>query len=423
MNHPKVKRSFAERLTMWITITLLIVMFVITCVISILVKRGMTVEAEKRYQEAVERTNESIGRLLSNVEVGVINNVHDIEETLHEPEGLKIVQKELLERNPDIYGCGVAFVADYYAHKGRLYEPYMKRGENGQMVFKEIGDDSHNYLNEDWFAKPLETGKPYWSQPYYDDAGAEAVVCSYLYPIKNSEGKKVGVIGVDLRLDVLSDMLEKLDDEMDDRHLLWNGYQDIPDKYRTYSFIIGRDGTYITHRDSNRILKSNFYEDALKTLDKGDDDIVTNQKQGKSGHKQMVFEGVECVAYYAPLRSTGWSMVIMVPSKSLYGPGNLLVAILALLTLLTLVGIYLLYHRGIAQMTQPLSHFAFSATEIAKGNFNVPLPAIKTEDEIGMLHDSFEHMQQSLRQYVEDLKVTTASKAAIEHELQLADVA
>ena len=64
---------------MWITITLLIVMFVITCVISILVKRGMTVEAEKRYQEAVERTNESIGRLLSNVEVGVINNVHDID--------------------------------------------------------------------------------------------------------------------------------------------------------------------------------------------------------------------------------------------------------------------------------------------------------------------------------------------------------
>ena len=420
MRYPRVKHSFAGRLTAWITITLLVVMLLITGVVSFLVKRGMTVEAEKRYQEAVGRMNERIGRLLSNVEVGVVNNVHDIEETLHEPEGLKIVQEELLERNPDIYGCGVAFVADYYAHKGRLYEPYMKRGENGQMVFKEIGDDSHNYLNEDWFAKPLETGKPYWSQPYYDDAGAEAVVCSYLYPIKNSEGKKVGVIGVDLRLDVLSDMLEKLDDEMDDRHLLWNGYQDIPDKYRTYSFIIGRDGTYITHRDSNRILKSNFYEDALKTLDKGDDDIVTNQKQGKSGHKQMVFEGVECVAYYAPLRSTGWSMVIMVPSKSLYGPGNLLVAILALLTLLTLVGIYLLYHRGIAQMTQPLSHFAFSATEIAKGNFNVPLPAIKTEDEIGMLHDSFEHMQQSLRQYVEDLKVTTASKAAIEHELQLA---
>ena len=98
--------------------------------------------------------------------------------------------------------------------------------------------------------------------------------------------------------------------------------------------------------DCAQMVSYDTYEDALKTLDKGDDDIVTNQKQGKSGHKQMVFEGVECVAYYAPLRSTGWSMVIMVPSKSLYGPGNLLVAILALLTLLTMVGIYLLYHRG-----------------------------------------------------------------------------
>ena len=93
MRYPRVKHSFAGRLTAWITITLLVVMLLITGVVSFLVKRGMTVEAEKRYQEAVGRMNERIGRLLSNVEVGVVNNVHDIEETLHEPEGLRSYRK------------------------------------------------------------------------------------------------------------------------------------------------------------------------------------------------------------------------------------------------------------------------------------------------------------------------------------------
>ena len=88
MKHPSVKKSFANRLTMWITVTLLLVMVVITLIVSAVVKKAMTDEAERRYQEAVERTNESISRLLSNVEVAAINNVHDIEETSHEPAGL-----------------------------------------------------------------------------------------------------------------------------------------------------------------------------------------------------------------------------------------------------------------------------------------------------------------------------------------------
>ena len=420
MRYPRVKHSFAGRLTAWITITLLVVMLLITGVVSFLVKRGMTVEAEKRYQEAVGRMNERIGRLLSNVEVGVVNNVHDIEETLHEPEGLKIVQEEMLERNPDIYGCGVAFIPDYYADKGRLYEPYMKRGENGQMIFKEIGDEDHNYLKMDWFAKPMETGEPYWSQPYFDAEGAEAVVCSYLYPIKNIKGKKVGVIGIDLRLDVLSDMLEELDDEMDDRHTLRSGLHDTLDLNLTHSFIIGRDGTYITHQNPNNILKENFYDEAKKTSDKADDQIVASLKQGKRGHEQMVVNGVETMVYYAPLRSTGWSMMIVVPTASLYGPGNLLVKIVAIFMLFTVVGINIMCHRDITRLTRPLSHFAISAKEVAKGNFKASLPPITSKDEIGMLHDSFVHMQQSLTQYVEELKLTTASKAAIEHELELA---
>jgi sigma-B regulation protein RsbU (phosphoserine phosphatase) len=57
---------------------------------------------------------------------------------------------------------------------------------------------------------------------------------------------------------------------------------------------------------------------------------------------------------------------------------------------------------------------------VAKGNFNAPLPTIKHNDEIKLLRDSFMGMQQSLTDYIGELKETTASKAAIENELKVA---
>ncbi len=415
----RTNHSFAHRLTIWITVSLLTVMILITAVLSFLVKKGMTEEADKRYQEAVERTNESISRLLSNVETAVVNNIRDIEEVLYKPDEIQIVFEEILLRNPDVFGCGIGFKPDYYPQKGRWFEPYMKQGEHGEMVYEQIGGEHHNYLEMEWFRKPMTTGEAYWTQPYRDETGAEVVVCTYTFPVKDANGNRVGVLGADICLDVLSDFLMSLDVEMNNRHMHKNTMHDSL-SYHTRSFIIGHDGTYITHKNRDFIINKNFFKEAAETPEKDDDRIVADLKQGKRGHQRLMLDGHETMVYYAPLRSTGWSMLIMVPTASLYGPGNMMVKIMAFLMLVTLVVISKMCSRSIARMTKPLSQFADSAKEIAKGNFNSPLPPIKTEDEIGLLHDSFEHMQQSLRQYVEDLKATTASKAAIEHELQLA---
>lgn len=57
---------------------------------------------------------------------------------------------------------------------------------------------------------------------------------------------------------------------------------------------------------------------------------------------------------------------------------------------------------------------------IAKGNFNTKLPDIQTDDEIRQLRDSFDYMQGSLTQYIQDLKSTTAGKQRLESELNIA---
>ncbi len=71
-------------------------------------------------------------------------------------------------------------------------------------------------------------------------------------------------------------------------------------------------------------------------------------------------------------------------------------------------------------MVSPVEDFSDVAKKIAQGEFNAELPQIHSEDELKELHDSFEYLQTSLVQYIDELKSTTANKERIESELRIA---
>ena len=76
--------------------------------------------------------------------------------------------------------------------------------------------------------------------------------------------------------------------------------------------------------------------------------------------------------------------------------------------------------RIITRELQPLRRLAKEAETIASGNFDTKLPELQRTDEIGQLSNSFAGMQKSLVRYIDELKDTTAEKASIESELQVA---
>jgi len=75
---------------------------------------------------------------------------------------------------------------------------------------------------------------------------------------------------------------------------------------------------------------------------------------------------------------------------------------------------------AIYQMVRPLRQFTESAMSIAKGNLDASLPEIHSEDELLQLRNSFAYMQTSLKQHIQDLQTTTASKERLQSELIIA---
>ena len=82
--------------------------------------------------------------------------------------------------------------------------------------------------------------------------------------------------------------------------------------------------------------------------------------------------------------------------------------------------IFFFTRRSIRRAIKPLGILSDTTQEVAKGNFDTALPTFKRHDEISQLRDSFDTMQHSLSRYVEELKASTAAKASIESELNVA---
>ncbi len=68
----------------------------------------------------------------------------------------------------------------------------------------------------------------------------------------------------------------------------------------------------------------------------------------------------------------------------------------------------------------PCAPLAQKTTEIAKGNLDVDLPAVRGTDEVCELSRSFHDMRNALKDYIANLTETTKAKERMESELKIA---
>lgn len=442
-------RPFYRRLTRRIGIAQLIVMALFSYFLYDGAVDIVTWEECGLYRNFLNGTEKDIQRILSDVYVGAKNHVPEIEENLDHPDNMYDIMERVVELNPHIRSCGVSFIADFYPQKGHWFCPYAVKGEDGTVERRTIGDAQHDYLHAEWFVEALKADSSYWSKPFFESNDTIIPLVSYMIPIHNKQGKTVAILGADLSLEWFSEKLMKgkatrgknvklnvkSDQEVevssdDSDEIITSGIMELRALGCT-NFIIDQDGTYIAHPDSGFVINKNYFELAKATNDTIDDYIGRRMVAGESGtytdkkgkecsFPYFDFDGGNAYLFFCPVEHTSWSIAIAIPSALINAVG-----IVVGIALLLMIGLALLVVRFVGKFvakraTRPLGLLAASANEVAKGNFNAPLPQLKHNDEIRQLRDSFEEMQHSLTHYIDELKDTTASKAAIENELKVA---
>ena len=340
------------------------------------------------------------------VHVGASNNRDEIERNLESPEQVFDALEREITAN-QFMGCFAAFEPDYFKGQGRWFEAYVYQADSARYERQQIGSSSHDYFNGPWYQKGLSLerhGLGYLTVPYFDNSVDSAMYCSYVLPIVDREGRKVGVYGVDLEYLWLNEVIGEVE-KIVKREFL-DDEESLQDRDGTINFSV-----QIIDNKGNRILGS----DSL------DINILKAEQEEVFGNLGM--KDLKGTPYYVNFKSipfTDWTVAVIQHRDLVFAWGEVLAIVILLCMGIGCLVIFFFTTRSIRSATKPLGFLSESAQEVAKGNFDTPLPAFKHNDEVAQLRDSFGNMQESLVKYIEELKDTTAQKATIERDLRIA---
>ena len=368
-------RSVSNRLTWRIILSMLLTMTIVSGLVFLFAAGTMLVQNSGHFKDVLEIIDERMAVMLNSVEISAFNNVDEIGQHLSSPEQVCATLQDEMRLNPHVVGSAVGFVPDYFPEKGRWFEPYARR-QDGVITLSQIGSADHDYFGMEWYRKGLTAEEGVWSDPYIDEVGAQALLSSFLLPLRDRQGSTVGVFVADLSLEWLSDQLEELDMSSMLTWLMTNESEDHGKD--TYSFIIGRQGEYLAHPDRSRILQDRFLNHVEASGGESSSQIVQDMLSGKRGEQIVTVDGVRSYVFYAPLTHTGWSMATVVPIRVMAYPGIVIGMVILNLLAIGLLITFLLSRRAIRNTIRPLKHLALSAGEVSRGNFDAPCPKSST---------------------------------------------
>ncbi|MBR5921850.1 MAG: SpoIIE family protein phosphatase [Bacteroidales bacterium] len=401
-----VKRSLATRMSLVTVFFAAIILIAALGYMFNVSRQAIRKEAVNRATNQLENTVLRVINILDQVEVAANNTAWLINRHLDSPELMFEYSRRILENNPDLNGCSIAFEPNFFPGRGRYFSAY-SYNNNGVIETTQEGNEHYEYFYLDWYQLCKLLDRPVWTEPFMDynpeNIYSQDMIASYCQPLKDREGKYIGTLSVDLSLSWLSNTISAV--------------KPYPN---SYSIMIGQGGTYFVHPDSTKLVYQTIFTESMEHPDTAMVNLGHAMQRGEEGMRQLKVNGEDCYVFYKPLSTTGWSVAIVCPESDIFGGFNKLRRSVTGTVIGGLLLLMLVCGRFIRHEIKPLTKLARQAETIASGDFSVTLPEEGRTDEIGQLSESFTNMQHSLVNYIEELKTTTAQKASIENELQVA---
>lgn len=252
--------------------------------------------------------------------------------------------------------------------------------------------DGYDPTSRPWYTTAVnKSGTASWSEPYVDAASGNFTIT--LAKTVKSNGKIVGVIGLDVSLANFSDSMKN--------HVIGES---------GYVFITDAMGTTITHPD----------ESIIGTEDAKELPFWNTASTTKNGYTSYEHEGVKKLASFDTNEITGWKLFASMEMSELTKDTNA-IRDFSIASLLVGLLIAILLSISITRMiTKPLKKMTYAFETGANGDLTASVD-IKSNTEFGEIGNDFNIMMQNISSSFRH--VTNSAKIVQETASQVNDIA
>ncbi|MGL5081409.1 MAG: response regulator [Microcoleaceae cyanobacterium] len=258
-----------------------------------------------------------------------------------------------------------------------------------------------------WYKAAVAIGKPTWSEVYTDAASTKALMITPSQPVFDSNNQLVGVLGLDVTLEAISNFLSTLNIGKTGKTFI----------VEPSGLLVASSSTELPFTPNNERVKATEFGDPLIRATAqyltehfgGLDQIQTLTKLDfttPDGQRQFV----QVLPYQDEL-GLNWLIAVVVPEADFMEQihkNTKITLLLCLAALTTAIALGMMTARWVVQ---PILQLNEAAKDIAKGNWDKTV-VLDRQDELGQLANSFNSMADQLQDSFETLEHRVAQRTA-----------
>jgi sigma-B regulation protein RsbU (phosphoserine phosphatase) len=311
------------------------------------------------------------------------------------PADLETYLRDALKRSPESYGSCIAFEARSFDPMREFYAPYYY-WMDGEPQFVQLGNPEYNYFKWDWYRLPKEAGRALWTEPYFDEGGGNTIMTTYSVPFHKA-GRFWGIATVDIAMSQLMSHVGAVEGGRS-----------------SYSFIISKQGRFLTHPDKSQIMRGMIQQvnpELGRLMISGIDGFLRTPEPATQRDSLIAF---------APVAGGEFSIAIVYPESAVMADAVRLHSELLMLALAGLVAMLVALVFIARSISRPITQLAQAAQQVASGEFAVNLDTRAPVAEVRYLTLAFNKMARDLQMRMQELRYTTTIKERLEGELSAA---
>ncbi|WP_051217237.1 sensor histidine kinase [Paenibacillus assamensis] len=321
----------------------------------------------------------------------------------------KIIEKFASQTNPYVAGYWYSYQSNYEKQgKYTSWYGYNSEGKLQGITIPKWLDESSAKLRDDprydYYHGPVKKGSTYITSPYLDHF-THIPIISISTPVYDYDDQLIGVAGVDLRFQDLSQISSHLSIHPKSKVVLLN---------KTGQLLLDKDASDFMWDDTQAQSEYEFL-------------APINEQQMTSQIEITDNKGIQQYMISTPIKEADWQAVILLPTQVIDQTLMKVFFIIFFVWITLLVSIYAFVHWWMRRfVTRPLRTLVEASQRIAAGDLSGKI-SVRGDNEWGELTQNMNDMLVTMRQQaaleqeikrMSALKIVGEMAAAISHEIR-----